>query len=167
MVRSLRQGVAHTSGNGHDGAALLQRGIRGDEGAGFFPRLDDDDEVREAADDAVPLGKMIGKRQRAGRLLREDAAFFRDFLIERPVFLRIADIRPASQNGKGPPAGGESSFVGMPVNAEGHAADDLNALRGQLHTEPAGDPPPIGRAHPRAHDRHGGQIVRGESADHI
>ena len=151
----------------HHLAPVLEREVRGDQGSGPLPRLDDHGRPTEAGDDAVPGRKAPRGRLDAGFVLRDDQTVHDDPAREVAMRGRVVAVDAATEDGDRHSAGVERAPVSFAVDATRQAADDDEACRCELAGERPRDRATVRRSRPgrrrwrqragraaRASDRH-------------
>ena len=126
------------AGDAEHFAVLFQRLIHRPAGAAFDPGLHHQRSHGDAADEAVAAGKAAGFRYHARRVFADH----RPLLLNPPeqvrVFPGVNPVQPAGQHGDGAPAGLQRAAMGDAVDAQGQAADDGEAVGGQIAGEAGG-----------------------------
>jgi hypothetical protein len=163
-AESLR--LVDAAGDGVDALSLLQGPLDGDEAAGAHPRLDDQDQRREAAEQAVSLGEVEGARRRLeGELAEQGAAPARgDGLGQPPVLRRIDPPQAGAQDRERAAPCFQGRLLRGAVDAASEAADHGGAAAREAGGEAAGLPQPVGAGMARAHDAGGAAVLCGEAA---
>ena len=123
-------------GDGHDLAALFQRGPRGNERPALLGRLDDHDRYREAADDAVPQRKVLRPRAGAGWVLAHDRTRSNHFLGQVPMLRGIDDVGARTEHGNRRPPAADRAAMRRAVHASRQAAHDREASPRETLAEP-------------------------------
>ena len=152
-VGSRGQAREDGAGDGHHLAPLVEREPRRDQGAGALVRLDHDDDVREAGDQAVALREVMRQRRAPRRVLGDERAGRGDLLGEGGVLPGVDPVGAGAPHRDGRPAGGERAAVGGGIDAARHPGDDGDAGRRQLTAEVLRDLAAVGGGAPRADDR--------------
>ncbi len=95
IVAAARARVEGRTGHGEHLAALLAGEARGDQRAGLELRLHHDDPQRQAGDDPVAAGKVLGAGVVADGPLGDDAALARQSFVQGDVLRRKGVVDPA------------------------------------------------------------------------
>ena len=126
------------AGNGEYLTPLLGGQTGGDQRTALGCRFNHQDAARQAGNDAVAARKVVGDRRGAERKLGHDGAAFGNRDGQLLVARRVNAVGAGPDDGDRLSLGGEGATVGGCIDTEGEAADNAQALGGQVPGEALG-----------------------------